>query len=620
MDKNQEANARRVFEIRSRMGGREGVRHFRTDGYINLLNKYGGKRDSSSAYNFMPEPTVPDIMLTSYYEGNGLFAKIIDTPADEALKRGFDLKLKDDAIQTFIEDKMDELEWEEKAATAIKWARLYGGSIIVMLINDGRGLDEPVNWSDVRGIDELRVYERPLVMPDYTGIYGYNGLYANSPGLGKPEYYYVSSIYGSFVVHESRCLLFKNGTLPENTSNSDYRFWGMPELVRIKKDLQETITAHGNGYRLLERSVQAVYKMKGLAALLTTDQGENQALKRLELIDAARGILNSIAIDNEGEDYDFKSITFTGVKDIIDSACNMLSALTNIPQTILFGRSPAGETATGESDMENWYNYIERIQKVMLKKNLRTLLDVIFLSGLYTGDLTEKPAFKLEFTPLWSLSEKEQADVDKTKADTEYVKAQTAQIYCDMQAIDPSEVRKGLASSEEFNVEDLVEEEDDQWGLEDPTAPAGGEEAIQQNMDCTSAATLVIKDGKILCATRKGDGSGLICGPGGHIEDGETPEAAARREAMEEFGIMLGDLVYLGKLDGLPEEFGVPAIFICTEYGGTPVCDEKEMTGPEFLTVSEINEAPCFDPFDKSIDLLFETVIGNIAPELSGRF
>ena len=89
---------------------------------------------------------------------------------------------------------------------------------------------------------------------------------------------------------------------------------------------------------------------------------------------------------------------------------------------------------------------------------------------------------------------------------------------------------------------------------------------------------------------------------------------------MEEFGIMLGDLVYLGKLDGLPEEFGVPAIFICTEYGGTPVCDEKEMTGPEFLTVSEINEAPCFDPFDKSIDLLFETVIGNIAPELSGRF
>ena len=165
MDKNQESNARRVFEIRSRMGGREGVRHFRTDGYINLLNKYGGKRDSSSAYNFMPEPTVPDIMLTSYYEGNGLFAKIIDTPADEALKRGFDLKLKDDAIQTFIEDKMDELEWEEKAATAIKWARLYGGSIIVMLINDGRGLDEPVNWSDVRGIDELRVYERPLVMP-----------------------------------------------------------------------------------------------------------------------------------------------------------------------------------------------------------------------------------------------------------------------------------------------------------------------------------------------------------------------------------------------------------------------------------------------------------------------
>lgn len=106
---------------------------------MNLLNKYGTKQDNSEAYKFEREPVIPDMQLTGLYEGNGLFSKIIDTPAEEALKHGFDLNLKSDELNAFVEDALDDLEWEEKAATAIKWARLYGGALIVMLIDDGRG-------------------------------------------------------------------------------------------------------------------------------------------------------------------------------------------------------------------------------------------------------------------------------------------------------------------------------------------------------------------------------------------------------------------------------------------------------------------------------------------------
>ena len=60
------------------------------------------------------------------------------TPLREALKHGFNLNLNSDELDNFVEECLDELEWEEKAATAIKWARLYGGSIIVMLIDDGQ--------------------------------------------------------------------------------------------------------------------------------------------------------------------------------------------------------------------------------------------------------------------------------------------------------------------------------------------------------------------------------------------------------------------------------------------------------------------------------------------------
>ncbi len=361
----------------------------RSDGYANMLNKYGTPQDNSTAYRFQSEGPVPDTLLTQHYEENGLFAKIIDAPAEEAIKHGFDLDVENpDAVQ-LLDDALDALEWTEKAATAIKWARLYGGSVIVMLIDDGGGLEEPLDRAAIKGIDGIQVYERAIVQPDWTAA-----LY------GLPQYYNVSSISGYFTVHASRCLVFKNGILPEYTTNAQYRFWGQPEYIRIRNELRECSTAHGLGVKLLDRSVQAIYAMKGLAELMETEAGEDIVLRRMQLIDKARGILNSMAIDADGESYDFKSVTFAGVKDIIDTTCNMLSAVTSIPQTILFGRSPAGMNATGQGDLENYYNLCERIQKMMLYGNLKTLTEVIFSAACAKGDLSEKPPAKITFKPL----------------------------------------------------------------------------------------------------------------------------------------------------------------------------------------------------------------------------
>ena len=437
------------------MESNKAVRPFHADGYINLMNKWGTSQDTSEAYRFYREQATPDIQLTSLYEGNGLFARIIDTPAEEALKHGFDLGLNSPDVESFVKKSLDMLDWEEKAATALKWARLYGGSLIVMLIDDGRGLEEPLNWKNIRSIDELCVFERPIVWPDYNSLYSADfgtGRGRRETKFMQPQYYDVSSIRGSFRVHESRCLVFKNGSLPEGVSNENYRYWGLPEYTRIRRALQDTIIAHSNGPKLLERSVQPIYKMKNLASLMASDFGESHALKRLQLIDMARGMMNTVAIDAEGEEYDFKTFSFSGVVDIIDSTCNMLSALTNIPQTILFGRSPAGENSTGESDMENWYSFVERIQRLSVKPNLHSLLDVLFAAGIASGKVEEEPEYELKFNPLWSLSDDEQSAAEKTKADTAYVKAQTAHMYVEMQALDPSEVRSALAKSEDFEV------------------------------------------------------------------------------------------------------------------------------------------------------------------------
>lgn len=150
----------------------------------------------------------------------------------------------------------------------------------------------------------------------------------------------------------------------------------------------------------------------------------------------------------------------SGVKDVIDTTCNMLSAVTNIPQTILFGRSPAGMNATGDSDLENYYNMVENIQKQNMKANARTVIDLILKQGLIEGKIPEIPKYKMKFAALWSLSDTEQADIAQKKAATEQTKAQTAQVYIDSGVLDPSEVRSSLATEGEFDIEEVITEDD----------------------------------------------------------------------------------------------------------------------------------------------------------------
>ena len=592
----------------------------RKDGYKNLMNKYGTQDDVSEQYRFESGEPVADIELSMNYEENGLFSKIIDIPADDAVSSGFDYGTNDESLKTFINDSLDELDLEEKASEAIRWSRLYGGALMVMVIDDGGEISDPVNWDDIHGIDELLVFERPLVTPDYNSIYNYKLEDRKWSKFGMPEFYDVSPVYGkAFRVHESRCLLFKNGTLPQSSSRSEYRFFGMPEYVRIHKALQETVTSHGNGVKLLDRAVQAIYKMNDLANLLETDAGEDIVLRRLRIIDMAKGIINSIAIDANGEDYDYKTVTFSGVKDVIDATCNMLSAVTNIPQTKLFGRSPAGENSTGEGDMENYYSYVEKIQKLNLKKNLSTLIDIILVAGKYKREFEEIPDYSLEFKPLWSLSEAEQANVDQTKASTELTKAQTAQVYVDMQSLDSSEVRKRLAESGEFTVNDILDEEDD-WSAMEEATPANENESVEtaetalsaepptcqppgdMEMDAvtpTGCGVLVVKDGKILIGERKDNG--LVCGPGGHIEIGETPEEAAIRETREEFGINIAETIPLTIISGMPAEYCTSQVFVCTEFYGTPIAFNTEMENARFESVSDVLKYNMFQPFELSV-------------------
>ena len=715
-------NANRLVEQYS---GVKAVRPFRDaedirmdGGYQNVMTKYGTARDSSEYQHYETDGNVSDAEPAEFYEQNGLFARIIDAPAEEAVKHGFELDgLEDDEVQDFIYECLDELDWEETATQSVKWARLFGGSIAVVLINDGRGLEEPVDYKNIKSIDDIRIYDRSMISPDLSSIYKYDKrdpYGTRGSRLGYPERYQVSSKNGTFVVHEQRCLIFQNGVLPENTPTAQYQLWGMPEYIRIYRAVRDVEIAHGLAPKMLDRSVQAIYTMKDLASLLATEQGEETVLKRLQTIDMAKGLLNTMVLDADGEGYDFRSFSYTGVSDVINTTCNYLSALTNIPQTVLFGRSPAGMNSTGTSDLENYYNYIERIQKKMLRSNLRYLISLVCQAGLYTKEIKEVPRVKIEFNALWSMSESERVTLDQQKAQVEATKANTAVALIGAQVLDPSEVRKEYAKDEEFDIDTMLDEYTDEELEENaPQAQGGGdpmaammggggggnpmealmgggnpqeapespekpEEAQQGNKptkqekphsegekppveernektpntvpDATKlpvdkeeeehkdseaevleenlpseedeetehvyrggCGVLVVRGDYILTATRiAGDagGYGTLSGPGGHIEDFETPEEAAYRETQEEFGIRPASLKYLGTLGDDDPAVKKSYVFVTNEYFGDIKCDDEEMRGPVWRKLEELVtlEDKLFEPFKDSLNLLLENL------------
>jgi 8-oxo-dGTP diphosphatase len=66
---------------------------------------------------------------------------------------------------------------------------------------------------------------------------------------------------------------------------------------------------------------------------------------------------------------------------------------------------------------------------------------------------------------------------------------------------------------------------------------------VTERVTRVGVGVLIFRGRRLLLGLRRGShGAGTWAPPGGHLEFGETPEACARREALEETGLTLGTL------------------------------------------------------------------------------
>ncbi|HEY1074744.1 MAG TPA: NUDIX domain-containing protein [Patescibacteria group bacterium] len=112
------------------------------------------------------------------------------------------------------------------------------------------------------------------------------------------------------------------------------------------------------------------------------------------------------------------------------------------------------------------------------------------------------------------------------------------------------------------------------------------------------AGVVIIQDGKTLLAKRKGSHSAGCWGSmGGHVEFGETPVEAVKREAREELGIEIGNVQFVTCMNMIKEgKHYLDVSFTAEIVSGEPIIQEPDKI--EEIGWYSLTELPdnLFDP------------------------
>ena len=392
----------------------------RADGWMNALTGLGKKGvDKTESTEFGIPPQFTDDELSDLYEGEGMGARIIDLPAKDSVRAW--ISTPGDPTRKLL-NELKRLKAPKMFKMALSYTRLYRGAIIVMVEQGVVDLSKPLQ-KNPKGLSSLRVYSAARIETNESDI-------VTDP---RSKYFDEIEIYkvrmrngGTIPVHASRCLIFKGFPAPdEGRINFKYKYWGLPVMKRIYDRLKNWGSVEKSVVTIMLEFNIGKYGLSNLEQMLAQNDKESMdaIYNRIDIIQASKSIINAVLLGKD-ETYDRDTASVGGVKDIMEIMMISLSAVSEIPVTRLWGRSPAGENATGESDMRIYYDDISANQETDMEPPLQKLINVI---GVYLG--ISDTSFV--FNPLWQPTEKEQAEIDKSKAETDQIYLNTGVRYAE---------------------------------------------------------------------------------------------------------------------------------------------------------------------------------------------
>lgn len=418
------------------------------DNWINTVAGIGKSMDKTQYTEFGDYRFMVDQELSKMYVGDGWSKRIISIVPDDMTREWVWIK---DDDEHKITKKLQSLGAEKIFNTALRWQRLFAGSIIIVGALDGNDLSEPLNINAVKDVGWLKAISRDQIELS-TSIFQDD---VKKPGFGKVEKYYLRirtgiNTYNYILVHRSRVLEFFGEPVPEDTPGVDIklRYWGTSVLQHTFKDISNYASITQGITNIILEFIIGKYKFDNLAEMLAQGQ-EEKILTRMEIINMTKSIINSVFL-GRNEDYIRDTVNVTGLPELMDRFMMNVSSVTGIPVTRLFGRSPAGMNATGESDERIYYDTVRNKQRLDMIPKIQELVNIIAASMKLS-----KKYYEVEAKPLRQKTEKEEAEIENDYADAELKKAQKYQIYVQNEILSPDQI-----SDHEFPDGEIPDDED----------------------------------------------------------------------------------------------------------------------------------------------------------------
>ncbi len=397
----------------------------RYDGLENSFMGYGTARDKTTFGAFTMTSKLSDSELYALYYTDDVSAKIVNKKPAEMLRRGYKLTSKKNPQGAEKLQKLGEgptLAVKEKILRGFQWGRLWGGAIAVKGCNDSEDLSLPVARERVTDMKFLNVVDKR-----FANVLSWQDN-PSLPRFGEAEFYTFSSMSGgagpgpavlpSMKVHASRVVRFVGVEETDQITVRRLGGWTFSTLQRPYDVVRSFATTFKSIEHLISDASQGVWKIQNLIELLGSNREE--LLTRLAFSDMTRSAGRAIMLDADNESFERVATSFAGIKDVVDATIQRLAAASDLPVTLLVGRSPAGMNATGDADFRAWYDILATEQNDTLKP---IILDIY--GDLCGGQIDD---LDVEFPALWTPTAQE-------KAATDLSVAQADQIYFNMGAV-----------------------------------------------------------------------------------------------------------------------------------------------------------------------------------------
>lgn len=383
------------------------------DAFSNPLFRLGYGSQSPLEATEYPLTRMTDnyALLNSLYRDNWVVQNVVGIIPDDMTKKWF---APAGAVGPEHLKELDRVQrvtaLRERVNEGLRWGRLYGGAAGLIMIRGQEGmLGQPLELESIYP----GTFQGLYILDRWQGVVPGMELVFEG-GEPVPAYYSITDARGNTVakVHHSRLVRFTGRDLPFLERVAEL-YWGESEVEALYNDVVKHDNVAANMAALTFRANVDTMEVQNLDQLFSVTSGEQQ--RRFWNVMQAQSVMKSnfgMQLVNRGDQIKNTQYTFTGLQEVYDSMCLDLSGASRIPVTKLFGRSPAGMNATGESDLRNYYDYVDTLREAKLRPTLEKLLPVLAMSAW--GAVPD--GLDITFPPLWTPTAAEVAEIALKKA------------------------------------------------------------------------------------------------------------------------------------------------------------------------------------------------------------